>query len=36
MVMNEDISRLMDGELEDDAAIDRAVDGMKRSGAMAT
>jgi negative regulator of sigma E activity len=36
MVMNEDISRLMDGELEDDAAFDRAVDGMQRSGAMAT
>ena len=34
--MNEDISRLMDGELEDDAAIDRVVDGMQRSGAMAT
>jgi negative regulator of sigma E activity len=36
MVMNEDISRLMDGELEDDAAVDRIVGGMKQSGAMAT
>jgi len=36
MVMNEDISRLMDGELEDDAAVDRVVDGMKRPGAAAT
>jgi negative regulator of sigma E activity len=36
MVMNEEISRLMDGDLEDDAAFDRAVGGMKRPGAMAT
>jgi sigma-E factor negative regulatory protein RseA len=36
MVMNEDISRLMDGELDDDAAVDRVLGGMKQSGAMAT
>jgi sigma-E factor negative regulatory protein RseA len=36
MVMNEDISRLMDGELDDDTAVDRVVGGMKQSGAMAT
>ena len=34
--MNEDISRLMDGELEDDAAFERVVGGMKQPGAMAT
>jgi negative regulator of sigma E activity len=36
MVMNEDISRLMDGELEDDAAFERVVGSMKQPGAMAT
>ena len=34
--MNEDISRLMDGELEDDAAFERVVGGLKQPGAMAT
>ena len=34
--MNEEISRLMDGELEDDAAFERVVGGMKQSSAMAT
>lgn len=34
--MNEDISRLMDGELEDDAAFDRTVGSMTKPGAMAT
>ncbi|MEO8486575.1 MAG: RseA family anti-sigma factor [Betaproteobacteria bacterium] len=34
--MNEDISRLVDGELEDDAAFERVVGGMGRAGAMAT
>lgn len=33
--MNEDISRLMDGELEDDA-VDRVLGAMKSSGAAAT
>ena len=34
--MNEDISRLMDGELEDDAAVDRVLAGMKQTGATAS
>ena len=34
--MNEEISRLMDGDLEDDAAFERVVGGMKQPGAMAT
>ena len=33
--MNEDISRLMDGELDDDA-VDRVLGGMKAPGAIAT
>ena len=34
--MNEDISRLMDGELDDEPAVDRVVAGMRQDGAMAT
>ena len=34
--MNEDISRLMDGELEDEAAFDRAVGALKQPQALAT
>ncbi len=34
--MNEDISRLMDGELDDEAAVDRTLGGMRHGGAMAT
>jgi len=34
--MNEDISRLMDGELEDDAAFHRVVGAMKQPQALAT
>ena len=34
--MNEDISRLMDGELDDDGAVDRTLAGLRQDGAMAT
>ncbi|CAG0966605.1 hypothetical protein BURK1_00998 [Burkholderiales bacterium] len=34
--MNEEISRLMDGELDDAAAVDRVLAGMKQDGAKAT
>lgn len=34
--MNEDISRLMDGELDDEPAVDRVVAAMRQDGAMAT
>ena len=34
--MNEDISRLMDGELDDEPAVDRAVAVMRQDGAMTT
>lgn len=34
--MNEDISRLMDGELDDEPAVDRVVAGLRQDGAMAT
>ena len=34
--MNEDISRLMDGELDDESAVDRTLGGMRHDGAIAT
>ena len=34
--MNEDISRLMDGELDDESAVDRTLAGLRQDGAMAT
>ncbi len=34
--MNEDISRLMDGELDDDGAVDRTLAGLRHDGAMTT
>ena len=34
--MNEDISRLMDGELDDQPAVDRVVAGLRQDVAMAT
>ena len=34
--MNEDISRLMDGELDEEIAVDRVVAGLRQDGAMAT
>ena len=34
--MNEDISRLMDGEIDDDGAVDRTLAGLRQDGAMAT